>query len=99
MTVLLWLTLAYAAVLVLALAVGLTTVWLRLRGIDRALDAARSSLLETRDATSGLPDAIDPLVHRLMATVESLEEAAGELREADERVKERLGTAAGGQGR
>lgn len=99
MTVLIWLTLAYAAVLVLALAAGLTAVWLRLRGIDRALDAARKSLADTRDATSGLHESVDPLVQRLMATVESLEEAASEMTEADERVQERLGAPAGGPGR
>lgn len=99
MTLLLWLTLAYAAVLVLALAAGLITVWLRLRGIDRALDSARRSLLETRDATSELDDAIDPLVARLLATVDALQQAAGELVEADERAQERFGTAAGGPGR
>lgn len=99
MTVLLWLTLGYAAVLVIALAAGLTAVWVRLRGIDRALESARKSLVETRAATGGLPESIDPLVQHLMATVESLHEAASELTEADERVQERLGTAAGGTGR
>lgn len=98
MTLLLWLTLAYTAVLVLTLAAGLTAVWLRLRGIDRALEAAHGSLTETRDATSGLHDSIEPVVQRLMATVGSLEEAAGELREADERVQEQTRIAAGSQG-
>lgn len=96
MTVLLWLTLAYAAVLVLALAAGLVTVWLRLRGIDRALGSARRSLVEVEDGTRGLDAAMDPLVDRLLATVESLDRAASELSQADQRVRERSGAAAAG---
>lgn len=96
MTLLLWLTLAYAAVLVLVLAVGLITVWLRLRGIDRALGSARQSLGEVCDATTGLDAALDPLVERLMGTVESLERAASELSDADQRLRERMGAAPAG---
>lgn len=96
MMVLLWLTLAYAAVLVLALAAGLITVWLRLRGIDRALGSARQSLDEVCEATTGLKAALDPLVERLMGTVESLERAATELSAADQRVRERMGAAPAG---
>lgn len=96
MTLLIWLTLAYAAVLVLALAVGLTVVWLRLRRIDRGLEAARDSLVRTRDASAGLDDGIDPLRERLLAAIEALHEAAEDLSGAEEAVVE--GTAAAGRG-
>lgn len=91
MKLLLWLTLGYAAVLVLVLAVGLVLAWLRLRGIDRALEAARDSLLQVRDASAGLDDRVVPLREPLMAAVGALQHAGEDLSEADERVRERLG--------
>lgn len=95
MTLLIWLTLGYAAVLVLALAVGLTMVWLRLRRIDRGLAAARDSLVRTRDASAGLDDGIDPLRERLLAAISALHEAAEDLSGAEEAVVEGTATAAG----
>lgn len=94
MTLLVWLTLAYAVVLVAALAIGLTLVWLRLRGVDRALAAARDSLVRVRDSSAGLDDGIRPLRERLLASVEALEAAAEDLVDARERVQERAGTVA-----
>lgn len=96
MTLLIWLTLAYAAILVAVLAVGLIMVWLRLRGIDRGLEAARDSLVRVRDASAGLDDAIEPLRERLLAAIRALQEAAEELAGAEEKVGERSGAAAGG---
>ncbi|MBW3554612.1 MAG: hypothetical protein KY466_13945 [Gemmatimonadetes bacterium] len=96
MTLLIWLTLAYAAILVLALAVGLIMVWLRLRGIDRGLEAAHDSLVRVRDASAGLDDGIEPLRERLLAAIRALQEAAEELAGAEEKVAERSGAAAGG---
>jgi hypothetical protein len=98
MTLLLWLTLAYAAVLVLALAAGLTAIWLRLRGIGRALTAARDSLARVRDATAPLEAAMTPLQDRMLELAGSLEEAASELVVAGEAVGERLGRMPVGRG-
>jgi hypothetical protein len=89
-TVLLWLTLAYAAVLVLTLAGGLTAIWLRLRGIDRALTAARDSLVRVRDASAPLDAAIRPVRERMLDAARSLEQAARELSAADEFVERRF---------
>lgn len=96
MTLLLWLTLAYAAVLVLALAVGLILVWVRLRRIAAALGEARASLVRVRDASAGLSDAIHPLRDRLLAAISALEEAAEDLEGAEEQVGAGAGAAAGG---
>lgn len=96
MTLLLWLTLAYLAILVLALAGGLTLVWLRLRAIDRGLAAAHSSLLQVAEASAPLEEEIAPLRDRLMAAIEALETAAEDLTGAGERVRERSDVAAAG---
>lgn len=96
MTLLLWLTLAYLAILVLALAVGLTLVWLRLRAVDRGLAAAHSSLLRVAEASAPLEEQIAPLRDRLLAAIDALEVAAEDLTGAEERVRERSGVAAAG---
>lgn len=95
MTILTWLTLGYAAVLVLVLAVGLLTVWLRLRGIAAALGAARDALARVRDATGGLDEGIAPLRDQLLEAVQALESAADDLGAAGDRVRERSGAPAG----
>jgi septal ring factor EnvC (AmiA/AmiB activator) len=89
-TLLLWLTLGYAVILVLALAIGLTAIWWRLRGIDRALAAARDSLTRVRDATAPLETAIEPMRERMLESARSLQTAARELSAADEGLERRL---------
>jgi hypothetical protein len=96
-TVLLWLTLAYAAILVLALAAGLTAIWLRLRGIDRGLTAARDSLARVRDATGPLDAAIGLVREPMLETSRSLETAATELATAAEALERRLERAPAGR--
>lgn len=91
MTLLLWLTIGYAAVLVLVLAVGLILVWLRLRAIDRALEATRDALVRASDASGDLDDRVAPLRERLLSAFAALQEAGDDLSEADERIREREG--------
>lgn len=88
MTVLLWVTLGYAAVLVLVLAVGLGMVWLRLRGIHRGLAAVGDALSHVRAASEGLDERVEPIRERLLAAIHLLQEAAEDLSDADERVSE-----------
>lgn len=97
MRLLLWLTLAYAAVLVLTLAVGLTVAWLRLRSIDHGLAAAHAALVRVEVASASLDDEIAPLRDRLLAAIDALQVAGEDLTGAEERIRERVrATAAGG---
>lgn len=88
MQVLLVLTLIYAAVLVLALAISLIAIWWQLRGVDRALDAARGSLEGVRDATQALDERLTPIGEPLLEALTEFQTAAQELSEADRRVRE-----------
>jgi hypothetical protein len=49
-----WVTLAYAAVLVLALAVSLTAIWIQLRRIGTVLGEARAALGDVELASQPL---------------------------------------------
>jgi hypothetical protein len=82
MTVLISVTLAYAAILVLALAASLTAILVRLRRIDRALDRTRRALLRVRSGTEPLALHFEPIEQRLGAAIRSYKEAADDLSKA-----------------
>jgi hypothetical protein len=94
MTLLTWLTLIYAVVLVLALAVTLVTICVYLWRIGAALGEARSALEAVARQTEPLERHVAVLGEPVEATRAGLAEAASRLAAADERladISERLG--------
>ena len=96
MTLLLWLTLVWAGVLILVLVAGLTLAWLRLRAIDRSLIAVREALFRTRDATADFDRSVAPVRGRLLATLDALQSAVEAREGADPRLRDRFGAGAAG---
>lgn len=96
MTLLLWITLVWAGVLILGLVAGLTLAWLRLRAVDRSLAAVREALLRTRDATADFDRSVAPVRGRLLATLDALQSAVEALEGAEPRLRDRFGAGAAG---
>lgn len=97
MELLRWVTLVYVGVLVLALAVGLITIWIYLRRVAHALAGARDALRAAERETAVLPQHLAPLRDLTAETAAELSAADGWLAEADARLAtlaERLGLAA-----
>lgn len=83
------LTLIYAGVLVLALAVSLIAIRLRLGAIDHALEGARASLGRVCAASEPLHDELAPIEERLKEALRSVNEAADELDGAHDAIEQR----------
>ena len=88
--VLRWVTVAYAAVLVLALAIALTTIAVYLWRIAAGMIRVRDALARVRDETAALPGHLKPLEQRTEQRVrefedvtEMIERATGTANEAD----------------
>jgi hypothetical protein len=77
-------TLVYVAVLVLALAVSLTAIWIYLRRIGGALGEAYEALALVEQRTRPLEELLQPLNPVLKGSVVDLEETSARLKHADE---------------
>lgn len=91
MTTLGWLTLGYAAVLVVALAVSLTAIGLHLRGIGSVLGEVGEALERARRHTEPLEEPIRVLDDAAAEMAGEFEDAADRLREADHSLGARSG--------
>lgn len=84
------LTLAYAAILVLALAVILATIVVLVRRIGAALDEVRDSLAEACERTAALEDLLGPLDSDAAELRGDVEAAAADLERVEERLTSRV---------
>jgi HAMP domain-containing protein len=91
MELLLFLTLIYIGVLVVALAASLIAIWIYLRRISRALGEVREALAAARRETGPLEDALRPLRDLFEETAGEMNAAESALEQADEALAERLG--------
>lgn len=90
-------TLVYAGVLVLALAVSLTAIWVYLRRIAGALGGAREAFSRVATETEHLDPNLHPLRDLSREAAEEMSAAESALESADERLSallERLGLSA-----
>jgi hypothetical protein len=90
MTVLIVVTLVYAAILVLALAASLTAILVYLVRINRELDGVRNALASVPAAAEPLGRHLEPLEEPLDSTVEALEMAEKNLARAADVLAIRL---------
>lgn len=86
METLVTLTLIYAGVLVLALAVSLTAIWISLRRIAAALADARAALVTVGRETEPLGPYLEPLREAFEGGAGELVEARTRLAGADDRL-------------
>ena len=93
MQLLMLLTLVYAAVLVLALAVSLILIWLHLKRIGAVLGQARGELEAVRDSTSALGRLLEPASGAPEGIADTLAQANRGLRNAGERLDAATGHA------
>lgn len=80
------LTAIYVAVLVLAVAASLITIWVYLRRISARLGQVRFELEAVRDNTGSLRELLDPLGVAPGKIADALANANDTLRHADERL-------------
>ena len=93
------LTLAYAAVLVVALAGSLIAILVYLRRIGGVLDEIHTALGSVRDSTAGLEGVIAPLGEVAAAADTALADVDGRLARVDARLAGLGETAATGEAR
>lgn len=80
------LTLIYAAVLVLALAASLITIWLYLRRIGGVLEDVRAALGATQRETAPMESLFEPLGEALGGCGDTVRKARSSLEHANERL-------------
>lgn len=94
MQVLTWLTIIYAVILVLTLAVGLIAILTRLWSIGKKLGAISAGLKQVEQQTAPLNSGIEKLNGTLVGLAGGLMVAETSFAEADEHLEETLETIA-----
>jgi hypothetical protein len=91
------LTLIWVAVLVLALAVSLTAIWIYLRRIGRSLGAVKGSLIDVEERTRPMKDHLAALKQEMEQACEPFCDAEQRVRRVSERTPEPAAPAVGGE--